>query len=265
MSVHSEASGVSSAHHSPGQPSPSQKGTVMYQSGVFGADRAARAIRELQQRQSQILREAGQSTAPGIGPFAVLMGLGTMLATAGLFGTSLAQLLQGPQAQPGSLEIEVTNLSSWPVVLYDTALDGKVESAKSIDPLGTGDGDTFLLYRPDPFQSGDGVVLRFLVGGQAPGIGVSGIETQLLYHLSSQDSWNVQAIVDGQSSIVQSATSLFAANFEPTSSLDPNFGFYTSPITTKNGRIGLTFFDGVKFNENSTGDTPGDLRKESNA
>ncbi|HEU5382158.1 MAG TPA: hypothetical protein VFV38_42635 [Ktedonobacteraceae bacterium] len=226
---------------------PTAHGKVGYSySGQASSMYLAKAIKELQEKETQASHGGRRTAPPGMGPFAALMALGTMLATAGLFGTSLAQLLQQtPQSQPGSLEIEVTNLSSSVVVLYQTSTfaNSKARVAKNLDPLGTGDSDTLLLNSPEPFQNSDGILLYFTVSQ-----GGGGIQVNLLYQLgqwnqSTGDAWTVETTVDAQASNFQQSSALFASLFQASSSAYPSFSLCTSVVASKNGRIGLTFCD----------------------
>jgi hypothetical protein len=214
-------------------------GVAYYYDGTQPAYYLGKCIRQLEEQKAQAWQGIAGTAAPGLGPVAGFMAIGTMIATFGLFGTSLAQLILGQSEpkQPGSLEIGVTNVSSSAVVLYSCSNIGKATVAKSLDPLGPGDSDTFLLRTPEAMQEGDGGLLSLAVtqGGVL-------IPVTLGYTLNRGGIWTFSATVDGKQSNLQQNLFLFAALFLADGP-HPSFSFYTSGIASGSGRIGLTFYD----------------------
>jgi hypothetical protein len=204
-------------------------------SSVAGAMAAADA-QAWAQAQSEV--RAGPQIA-----VAAVVGALTALATAAGAGAAIASMVQvgeGGSSAP-ALEIQTTNLSSVPVVLY-AYTPSYSWIAKGMQPLSSGETDTFLLTNDGPFSGGQSqIILNFIVGD----ILVAVTFAYVTSNVAVPGRWTVQATVDGAASSFitdESTSQLYAATFEGNSP-HPTFDFFMNSIETGSGQIDLTFYD----------------------
>ncbi|ACP23690.1 hypothetical protein NGR_b22450 (plasmid) [Sinorhizobium fredii NGR234] len=209
-------------------------GTINYLNAA--QDAAQQAVADLQlfeANNNEALRSMaiGADFASAIGSIA---GAAAGWATAGV---GLAGLLTGG-GKGDSLEIEVSNFSSQPLVLYNyNPARGNV--SKIVQPLSTGESDTFILdYPDDTFDTSTQIELDFLIGT---------IQASVTYKYTDSGDpgrWQVVASIDGDGGYkFDTKLQLFGATFRANSSSNPSFSWYTSPIESSSGQMSLAFYD----------------------
>ncbi|WP_018238435.1 hypothetical protein [Ensifer sp. BR816] len=209
-------------------------GTISYLDSAQSA--AQQAVADLQLFEANN-NEALQSMAVGSGFASAIGSIAGAAAGWATAGVGLAGLLTGG-GKGDSLEIEVSNFSSQPLVLYNyNPASGNV--SKIVQPLSTGESDTFILdYPNDTFGTSTQIELDFMVGT---------IQASVTYAYTDEGDpgrWQVSGSIDGDSGHKFAAKlQLFGATFKANDSSNPNFSFYTSPIESGSGQMSLVFYD----------------------
>ncbi len=170
------------------------------------------------------------------------------------WATSLANVIltyttdEEPATPPagGALEIAVTNQTSNPVVLYAYKPE-EAEVSNVLDPLAPGETDVFLLTRRNkPFKPNHtSIELSFAVG-QAEVVNVV-IGFAYSDATDRPGLWMVQASLDEEDGDHRHdfppELQLMGAAFVGDEGRYPSFSFYTAPIETGSGALGIRFLD----------------------
>ncbi len=153
-------------------------------------------------------------------------------------GIGLAGLLTGGGGDGDSLEIEVTNNSSQPIVLYNYN-PASCNVSKVLEPIPQGESDTFLVDNSSGFEADKTEIkLQFYIGPTRLSI------TYKYTEEGDPGRWKIKAQLDEQTEHdFPEYLQLFGATFSVTSGEGKNFSFYTAPIETSTGQIYLQFYD----------------------
>lgn len=215
----------------------SSNGTTNYiDSAQSAAQQAVKDLALFDSNNNQALNDA--ITTGAVGAIAPIVGaIGSVVgASAGVgnFGINLAGAVNNTSS--AVLEIEITNYSSQPVVLFNYT-PSSMNVSKIATALVQGESDIFLLTYSGSFGTSSSILLQFMVGLIEVDITFSYTDT------GDPGRWQITASIDGDSPHkFATKLQLFGATFQGKSGY-PSFSFYTSPIETGNGQIDLVFYD----------------------
>jgi hypothetical protein len=179
-----------------------------------------------------------------------LSGVGSIVSAtfaAGNFAVAVANIVHvfEQDVQPGTMEMTVVNMSSYPVSLYSfEPKDGDVAHVPS--PLGPGAVGLFLLTRPSDFDFGAFATLDFVVGAGAMSINVRFVFTYT--DTGTPGRWQFSVKLDNVDNsganmhTFPNTLNLSGAAFDADAGY-PRFSLYAQPIETASGALTLTFYD----------------------
>ncbi|MEI3853663.1 MULTISPECIES: hypothetical protein [unclassified Ensifer] len=195
------------------------------------ADAANQAVKDLAAFQAN--NGGGAKEVAG----ALIAGIAGAAAGWSNVGIGLSNLLTGGGASGDALQIEVTNYSSQPVVLYNyTPHSGNV--SKIVGPLTQGESDIFVLDRlEDKFSTETSILLQFKVGN------VDATVTYSYTDVGDPGRWKLTVEIDGKQHTFDTELQLMGAVFKSGGGEYASFSLYTAPIETGSGQIDLLFYD----------------------
>lgn len=165
----------------------------------------------------------------------------TAAANIGNLGFGVASLLGGNPKDADTLEINITNNSTQPVVVASvTTTRAQDLIIRMPTPLGEGESDTVALSNPEGFakdvSKGDGtkLTLSLIVGGLALDLSYEWTST------GSPGRWKVRASSGTSSQDFPVNLQLFGVDYSATSGA---FRLYTMPTETSTGQIDITVYD----------------------
>jgi hypothetical protein len=197
---------------------------------------AVKDVAKFQDDNNKLLQSAGPAAiAPILAAIGSLAGAG---ATAASAGSTLASLIAGGKG--GSLEVQICNFSSYPLVLYQIKTEnGNI--SKTPQPLAQGEDDVFLLTHTSSFSASSTFQLYFFLGS---------ISIEVRYKYTDEGDpgrWQLHVGIDNDEvHEFPDDLALFGATFTSDQSGTPNFSLYSVPIETGSGQIDLTFYNLAK-------------------
>lgn len=152
------------------------------------------------------------------------------IAGAGGLGATLA----GAAKAVDSMEIELINFSSLPIVVFNYF--PKVANVTKVPrPLVRGGSDVFLITHRTKFVAGETSITLFVK------VGISDVSVK--YDLTAEGDpgrWRVSFGVDGNVLEAPNRLQLFGVTAIRD---EQRFSMYTAPIEEKSGQLGLVFYD----------------------
>lgn len=216
-------------------------GTTTFFSDAKAAQQAVADLANTTITQSTLVRRAPEDPMAIVAIAGAAAGVASAVFGAASFGVLLANLLRGNQTQFDSLQIEVTNSTAVPLVLFNY-VPHYCNISGLADPLLPGQTGLVLITSTpgSTFSNSTALQLDFLIGTSAS----SSIQVSTTYNLTdfgTPGRWRVSATVDGTRHEFAKVRALVGASFTGNSSF-PSFSFYTSPIETRTGKIDLNFY-----------------------
>jgi hypothetical protein len=196
---------------------------------------AAQVVADVSSFQSQQAQLAG---GLGVAPILIAGAVGSLIsASAGVTNAAvgLANLATKNAAGSDALEIEFSNSSSQPVVIFD--YDPKNSNVTKVpEPLAAGETDIFLLTNPSGIKTGAQIEIDFMVGPIACSVTYQYTDT------GNPGRWQVSLTIDGNSQTFPNNLQLLGATFQGNTGFS-SFSIYTSPIETSSGQMDLSIYD----------------------
>lgn len=165
----------------------------------------------------------------------------TAVANIGNLGFGVASLLGGDPKLSDTLELNITNNSTLPVVVAGvSSVRAQDVVVRMATPLGEGESDTLTLSNPAGFakdiSKGDGTKLTvsLIVGGLALALDYEWTST------GSPGRWKVSASSGGSEQKFDAVLQLIGVDYAATTGA---FRLYTMPIETSTGQIDITIYD----------------------